>query len=258
MIKINKVYKIDCLIGMKLIKDESIDFIICDLPYGMTKYKWDSPIPFELLWEQYNRIIKPTGVVALFGSEPFSTKCRMSNFSQCKYDWYWIKKKSNGFQNAKNRPMQKVETISIFSKAPTGHISLLGDKRMQYNPQGLVSAGIKVVRSSSHGRTPLGSRPSQAGKEYESFTNFPSNVLIYDNVWGKNAIHPTQKPVELIEYLIKTYSNEGDLVLDNCMGSGTTAIACINTNRNFIGFELNKDYYNICVERIKNRNKLNG
>lgn len=250
MIELDKIYLEDCLEGMKKIDDCSIDAIICDLPYGTSACKWDIVIPFDKLWEQYNRIIKPTGVVALFGSEPFSTKCRMSNLSQYKYDWYWIKKKPNGFQHAKNRPMTRVETISIFSKAPMGHISLLGDRRMQYNPQGVVSDGTKVVTSKSHGRT-MGARPNQVGKTYESFTNFPSNVLRYDNIWGKNAIHPTQKPVDLYAYLIRTYTNKGDLILDNCIGCGTAAIAAIREGRHFIGFETCEEYYNIAIDRIK-------
>lgn len=245
----NIIYNEDCLIGMDIIADASIDCIICDLPYGTTRCKWDSIIPFDNLWKQYNRIIRENGIIALFGSEPFSTKVRVSAFDMYKYDWYWKKKKSNGFQHAKNRPLMAIETISIFSKSPMGHKSLLGDKRMAYYPQGVTSKGQAVVEDGKHGRI-LGARPNQVGRVYEAFTNFPNNVLEYDNLWGKKAIHPTQKPVELIEYLIKTYTNEGELVLDNCMGSGTTAVACINTNRDFIGFELDKKFFDISIERI--------
>jgi site-specific DNA-methyltransferase (adenine-specific) len=248
--EINKIYNEDCLIGMQRIPDKSIDAIICDLPFGVTACKWDSIIPFGPLWEQYNRIIRDNGIIALFGCEPFSTKVRVSAFDMYKYDWYWKKKKSNGFQHAKNRPLMAIETISIFSKAPMGHKSLLGDKRMAYEPQGIISKGKSVVKEGEHGRI-LGARPNQVGREYEAFANFPNNVLEYDNIWGKNAIHPTQKPVELIEYLIKTYTNEGETVLDNCMGSGTTAVAAINTSRNYIGFETDKTYYQIACDRIR-------
>ena len=252
--ELNKIYNEDCLVGMQEIPDKSIDAIICDLPFGSTACSWDNVIPFDKLWEQYKRVIKDNGIIALFGCEPFSTKVRVSAFDMYKYDWYWKKKKSNGFQHAKNRPLMAIETISIFSKAPMGHKSLLGDKRMAYEPQGIISKGKSVVKEVTHGRT-LGARPNQVGREYESFANFPNNVLEYDNIFGKNAIHPTQKPVELIEYLIKTYTKEGETVLDNCMGSGTTAIACINTSRNFIGFELDKGYFEIAKKRIAEHTK---
>ena len=166
-----------------------------------------------------------------------------------KYDWYWKKKKSNGFQHAKNRPLMAIETISIFSKAPMGHKSLLGDKRMAYEPQGIISKGKSVVEEGKHGRI-LGARPNQVGREYEAFTNFPNNVLEYDNLWGKKAIHPTQKPVALLEYLIKTYTNDGETVLDNCMGSGSTGVACVNLNRSFIGIEMDDKYFEIASKRI--------
>ena len=247
--EIDKIYNMDCLEGMKQIPDGSIDAIICDLPYGTTACAWDVVIPFDKLWEQYNRILKPQGVVALFGSEPFSTNVRMSNFKHYKYDWYWVKTKANGFQHAKNRPMMGVETISIFSNASMGHVSILGDRRMTYNPQGVQANGTNKITQSNHGRT-MGARPHQVGKVYEAFTNFPSNVLYFDNIFGTEAEHPTQKPVDLLRYLIRTYSNEGDTILDNCMGSGTTAVACIKEKRHFIGFELNKEYYDKACQRI--------
>ena len=147
--------------------------------------------------------------------------------------------------------MTAIEECCVFSKAPMGHRSQLGEKRMRYNPQGVVSIGNKKITARAHGKT-MGARPNQIGVEYEAFTGFPHNVLEYPNVIGSKAIHPTQKPVALLEYLIKTYTNEGELVLDNCMGSGTTAVACINTNRDFIGFELDKKYFDISIERINN------
>jgi len=251
MLEINKIYNQDCLEGMQYIDDKSIDMILCDLPYGTTACKWDTIIPFEPLWEQYERIITDNGVIALFASQPFTTKLIHSNLKLFKYCWYWKKSKPNGWQHSKNKPMTAIEEICVFSKAPMGHMSQLGDKRMRYNPQGIVSIGTKKVTAVAHGNM-MGARPNQIGKEYEAFTGFPHNVLEYANVIGKAALHPTQKPVDLCEYLIKTYTNEGETILDNCMGSGTTAIACINTNRNYIGFELDEKYYNIAVERINN------
>jgi site-specific DNA-methyltransferase (adenine-specific) len=245
-----KLYKGDCMEVMKDIPDKSIDAIICDLPYGITACKWDNVIPFEPLWEQYERIIKPNGAIVLFCSQPFTTVLINSNFKLFKYCWYWKKNKPNGWQHSKNRPMTAIEEICVFSKAPMGHISLLGDKRMRYNPQGIVSVGNRTISKSIHGRT-MGARPNQVGKEYEAFTGFPHNVLEYPNIFGSKAIHPTQKPVPLLEYLIKTYTNEGDIVLDNTMGSGSTGVACLNTNRKFIGIELDEIYFNIAKERIK-------
>lgn len=245
-----ELYQGDCLEVMKKIKDNSIDMILCDLPYGTTACKWDSVIPFEPLWEQYNRIIKDNGAIVLFGSEPFSTKLRYSNLKNYKYDWYWKKTKPNGWQHAKNKPMTAIETISVFSKASMGHESLLGEKRMIYFPQGIECSGTKKITSVKHGRT-IGARPNQVGKEYMSYTGFPSNVLEYKNIIGKNAIHPTQKPVELLEYLIKTYTNVGETVLDNCMGSGSTGVACVYNGRKFVGIELDENYFNIAKERIE-------
>ena len=249
MLPINKIYNMDCLEGMKLIADKSIDMILCDLPYGTTACEWDTIIPFEPLWEQYERVIKDNGAIVLTASQPFTTKLIESNFKLFKYCWYWVKSKPNGWQHAKNKPMTKVEEVVIFSKAPMGHKSLLGDRRMSYNPQGVSNNGEVTIRESKHGRT-MGARPNQVGKTVKSMTGFPSNVLEYPNIVGKKAIHPTQKPVALFEYLIKTYTNEGETVLDNCMGSGSTAIACINTNRNYIGFELDKHYCELAEKRI--------
>ena len=250
MIELNKIYNEDCLEGMKRIPDGSVDMILCDLPYGMTACEWDTVIPFEPLWEQYERVIKYNGAIVLTASQPFTTKLIESNFKLFKYCWYWVKSKPSGWLHAKNKPMTKVEEVVVFSKAPMGHKSLLGDRRMSYNPQGVSDNGVITIRENKHGRT-LRARPNQVGKTVKSMTGFPSNVLEYPNVVGKKAIHPTQKPVALFEYLIKTYTNEGETVLDNCIGSGTTAVAAINTNRNFIGFELDKHYCDIANERIR-------
>ena len=234
MLELNKIYNMDCLDGMKLIPDKSVDMILCDLPYGTTACKWDTIIPFEPLWEQYNRVIKYNGAICLFGSQPFTTELINSQRKTFKYCWYWKKSNPNGWQHSKNRPMTAIEEICVFSLAPMGHASLLGDKRMNYNPQGVKCAGEKSISKSKHGRI-LGERPNQVGKKYESYTGFPSNVLEYPNVTGKSAKHPTQKPVELFEYLIKTYTNENETVLDFTFGSCSTGVACKNTNRKFIG-----------------------
>jgi len=258
--KINNMNRIklilgDCLVKMKDIPDKSVDMILCDIPYGVTSCDWDNVIPFEPMWKQLERLIKDNGAILLFGTEPFSSSLRMSNIKKYKYDWYWIKSNPNGFQHSKNKPMTKVETISVFSLSPMGHATLLGKKRMNYNPQGIIPNGMKRVSKSTHGAI-LGSRPNQVGKEYLSYINFPSNVLEYNNIIGKKALHPTQKPVDLLEYLIKTYTNENDTVLDFTMGSGSTGVACVNTNRKFIGIELDKNYFQIAIKRINEAFKI--
>lgn len=246
---INNIIQGDCLEVMQDIDDKSIDMILCDLPYGTTACKWDTIIPFEPLWEQYKRIIKDNGAIVLTASQPFTSALVMSNIKWFKYCWYWKKSKPNGWQHSKNKPMTAIEECCVFSPAPMGHLSLLGEKRMNYFPQGITSIGNKKVTAVAHGSM-MGARPNQIGIEYEAFTGFPHNVLEYPNIIGKQAIHPTQKPVALFEYLIKTYTNEGDLVLDNCIGSGTTAIACMNTGRNYIGIEKEPEYVVIAKKRI--------
>ena len=249
MIELNRIYNEDCLEGMKRIPDQSIDCIICDLPYGTTSCKWDNILPFDKLWEQYNRIIKSNGVICLFGSEPFSSYLRMSNIKHYKYDWIWKKTTSTGFQHAKNMPLKNYEIISVFSNGSMGHKSLLGDKRMVYNPQDIVRVNKISKNTKNKWGSIAGKRPSHKERFVTEFENYPTMILEFPI--DKNIGHPTAKPVALIEYLIKTYSNEGDLILDNCMGSGSTAIACMNTNRNYIGFELNKEYYDLSIKRIK-------
>jgi DNA modification methylase len=224
---------------MQKIPDKSIDMILCDLPYGTTRCKWDAIIPLELLWEQYKRIIKENGAIVLFGSEPFSSALRTSNIEDYKYDWKWIKTKPSGHLNAKKQPMRACEDVIVFYK-----------KQCIYNPQGLIYGEFN------------NNRPSRSNKIEGEYTfgqekdfgisaakGYPKNILNYANP-NNNLLHPTQKPVDLCEYLIKTYTNESELVLDNCMGSGTTAISCINTNRNYIGFELDKKYFDIANQRI--------
>lgn len=234
---------------MKRIEDKSIDMILCDLPYGTTACKWDTIIPFEPLWEQYERIIKDDGAIVLFGNEPFSTKLRHSNLKMYKYDWKWIKGHSTGFQTVKTQPLRKYEDVAVFSK---GTIATGSKRNMKYFPQGLEALNkIKKV-----GKKPqyIGARPNQEGKEYiAKYTNYPINLLSFKR--DKDKLHPTQKPVALLEYLIKTYTNKGETVLDNCIGSGTTAIACLNTNRNYIGFELDKQYFDLANERVGKHGK---
>lgn len=241
-----KLLQGDCLELMKDIPDGSVDMILADLPYGTTECKWDTIIPFEPLWEQYERVIKDNGAIALFGSEPFSTLLRSSNFKLFKYDWIWKKNTTTGFQHSKNMPLKDYEIISVFSKGSMGHKSLLGERRMVYNPQGLVPCNRTHNGKSGFGGI-VGRRPSHKDVVTQEYTNYPKMILEYDNEKG---LHPTQKPVKLAEYLIKTYTNEGETVLDNVMGSGSTGVACVNTNRNFIGIEIDDEYFEIAKQRI--------
>jgi len=197
----------------------------------------------------YNRILKKSGSVLLFGSEPFSTMVRISNIKHFKYDWIWHKTTSTGFQHAKNMPMKDYEIISVFSNASMGHANLLGEKRITYNPQGIIRIDRIRKKSKNQWGSIAGNRPSHKELCVYEFKNYPTMTLEYAKDYG--AIHPTQKPVDLIRYLIRTYSNQGETILDNCMGSGTTAIACIREKRNYIGFEMNKEYYEKSLLRIE-------
>lgn len=248
-----KLYNGDCLTVMdKLIEQGvKVDAVITDPPYGTTACKWDTVIPFDEMWNRLNKLIKPTGAIALFATEPFATKLRISNFDNYKYDWYWKKSKSSLYQHAKNRPMRAIENVCVFSKSKWGHKSQLKDKRMEYNPQGISSIGIKTVTKNFNAGGVVGERPNQIGKQYEAFTGFPNDVLEFKSITGKSCLHPTQKPVDLLEYLIRTYTNKNDLVLDFTMGSGSTGVACINTNRRFIGIEIDEKYFNIANDRIE-------
>ncbi len=222
------------------------------MPYGTTACKWDTIIPFEPLWEQYERVIKENGAIVLTASQPFTSALVMSNPKMFRYQWYWIKNKVTGFANAKKQPLRNVEDVVVFyKKTPT------------YNPQGLIeinktkrngkSVGGETLRGNIEDSSGRGSLRTSGYSYVQKYTNYPRQAL-YINSESK-TVHPTQKPVALFEYLIKTYTNEGDTVLDNCMGSGTTAIACINTNRNYMGFEWSPiephdEYYKIAVKRI--------
>jgi len=237
LLEVNKIYNMDCLEGMKYIDDKSIDMILCDLPYGTTKCKWDIVIPFEPLWEQYERIIKDNGAIVLFGSQPFTSALVMSNLKLFKYEWIWQKTLATNFMLVKKQPAKKHENILVFYK-----------KQPTYNPQMEIG---KPYKDKPRKRTVgIHSNAETIKKAINNEgTRYPSSVQLFSNGNNRN-VHPTQKPVELCEYLIKTYTNENELVLDNCIGSGTTAIACINTNRNYIGFELDKEYYEIAKNRI--------
>ena len=236
----NTIYNGDCLELMKDIEDESVDCIICDLPYGTTACSWDSIIPFDKLWEQYKRIRKDNAPIVLFGSEPFSTYLRMSNINEFKYDWIWQKNKATGFLNAKKQPLNDYEIISVFYK-----------HQCTYNPQ-----KTKAEKVYKRGFIKRKTSSDCYGKQTDFIQEddgmrYPKRIIYFNNNQTNIQIHPTQKPVELLEYLIKTYSNEGDLILDNCSGSGTTAVACHNLKRRFICIEKDKEYYEKSIERLK-------
>lgn len=231
----------DCLEVMKTIPDKSIDMILCDLPYGTTACKWDVIIPFEPLWEQYNRIIKNNGAIVLFGSEPFSSLLVCSNLKMFKYEWIYEKTQPSGHLNAKRMPMKYHENILVFYK-----------KQPTYNP--IKTTGHKRKQSKGQIVNELGKGcyGKQTGANYDSTERYPKSVQIFSNgLMKQKSLHPTQKPVELLEYLIKTYTLENETVLDNCMGSGSTCVACINTNRKFIGIEKDKNYFEIARKRIE-------
>jgi DNA modification methylase len=226
----NQIYLMDCIEGMKLLPDESIDMILCDLPYGVTRNTWDTIIPFPILWEQYERIIKNKGAIVLTANANFTNKVINSNPKLYRYKWVWVKNNATNPMNAKNKPMSQFEEILVFSKGNTANGGLL---KMHYFPQGLCQ-----------------SARTNRGNYKQTYENYPRDVLYYNR--DPTSFHPTQKPVSLFEYLIRTYTRQGDIVLDNCMGSGTTAIACINAKRQYIGFETNEKYYKKSLERIKN------
>ena len=240
----------DCLELMKEIPNKSIDCIICDLPYGTTACKWDIIIPFDELWKQYNRIIKPNGAIILFGQEPFSSLLRMSNIKNYKYDIYWEKERLTNINQVKRRVGKTIETISIFYK-----------NQCTYNPQMLKYDGPKRTNKVKNGTLGiLTDSNTKIVKEYQdNGYRYPTQVWKFNRDCLKSNLHPTQKPLLLLEELVKTFSNENDTILDNCMGSGTTGVACINTNRNFIGIEKDEKYFNIARERInKAFNKIGG
>ena len=240
--EINKIYLGDCLELMQGISDKSIDMILCDLPYGTTNCKWDTVIPFEPLWQQYERAIKDNGAIVLTSAEPFTSFLITSNIKLFKYDLIWHKTHPKGHLNAKKAFMRAHENICIFYRKPP-----------IYNPQ-MTTGHYRKIAKTSYVTDPK-KKDGAYGKQnrntsYDSTERYPLSVISVSNGDMTNVLHPTQKPVALFEYLIRTYTNEGALVLDNCAGSGTTGIACINTNRNFILMEKEENYFHIAQERI--------
>jgi len=242
----------DCLELMKDIPNGSIDMILCDLPYGTTACKWDTIIPFDALWKEYQRLIKPNGAIVLFGAEPFSSVLRFSS-SLYKYDWTWIKNIPSGFMLCKKQPMRVIENICVFYKLQPTYNPQLRDKPERDIKK--LGNNVKVKQFNSEHYTVK----EQGKHEYRTIPfdkSYPINALYYNNTHNNGfTIHPTQKPIELFEYLIRTYTNEGELILDNCAGSGTTAIACLNTKRQFIVMEKEQKYYDIILKRVGDFNK---
>ena len=216
-----------------------VDCILTDVPYGTTACKWDNVIPFEEMWERLNKLIKPNGAIVLFGSEPFSSALRMSNIKNYKYDWVWDKVKPNGHLVAKHRPMQRSENISVFGGGKINYYPIMIDRD-------------KPKKSKEYSRTSIMGGNVTNNNARILKQKYPQNILQFSNAIQKGKVHPTQKPTDLLEYLIKTYTNENELVLDFTMGSGSTGVACMNTNRKFIGIELDTNYFNIAKERIEN------
>ena len=233
---LNKIYNEDCLEGMKRIDDKSIDMILCDLPYGMTYNKWDTVIPLDKLWEQYERIIKDNGAIVLTAQTPFDKVLGTSNLKMLRYEWIWEKENATGFLNAKKQPLRKHENILVFYK-----------RLPLYNPQMGKGKSYTAVRKEKPSLNYYNNQ--KMTKTVSDGERYPVSIIKFNR--DKEKLHPTQKPVALLEYLIKTYSNEGEIVLDNCMGSGSTGVACVNTNRKFIGIELDENYFNIAKERIE-------
>ena len=243
--ELDKIYNMDCLEGMKQIPDGSVDAIICDLPYGTTENEWDIVIPFDKLWEQYLRIMKDNAPVILFSQMPFTIDVVCSQRKLFRYEWIWEKTCPTGVMNAKKMPLKAHENICVFYKQlPT------------YNPQKWKGEILKGVRRSSVQSKNYGKQGVLEFHPDPEGLRFPLDVIVFPpDVGAKDSTHckdrhPTQKPVDLLRYLVRTYSNDGDTILDNCMGSGTTAVACIKEKRHFIGFELNKDYYDKACKRI--------
>ena len=258
------IFNEDCLVGMKQLADSSVDFICTDLPYGLMSYKQDKRINLAEMWQEFKRILKPCCVVALFASSRFTIELAASNFEWYKYKFVWVKNFSTNFINAKNRPLSKYEEILIFSSGVCVHANQ-SDNRMKYYPQGLKKvdtpyrhSGNTICMSSQRhnqnaknkfGAT-IHSSPSNVEGYTQQWGNYPNDVLYFDAPYNGKRNHPNEKPIPLLEYLIKTYSEEGETVLDATMGSGSCGVACVNTNRNFIGYELDKKYYDVASERI--------
>ena len=243
-----QLYNGDCLDILKDIPDKSIDLILTDPPYGTTQCKWDSVIPFEKMWPELNRVIKDNAAIVLFGSEPFSSALRMSNIDNYKYDWIWCKDKATGHLNAKKQPLRLTENISVFYNKQCFYFPQLEKKPLK---------NIRPVTTMRKNTGVYGAMNKESIRKIPIDMSYPKNILKFNacfSVKGE-SYHETQKPVALLEYLIKTYTNENEIVLDFTMGSGSTGVAAVNTNRDFIGIELDKNYYDIATKRIEQAQK---
>lgn len=239
----------DCIDVMADMLDQSIDLILCDLPYGTTACSWDAIIPFDKLWEAYRRIIKPNGAIVLTAAQPFTSVLAVSNLEWFKYTWVWVKNRPTNFAHAKNKPMKKHEDILVFSPGSTGHAGR-AKNRMTYNPQGVTNIAPKKVTKGSSEKTDTFFRDSPSHGEFtRSQTGFPHTILEFPT--DQLGVHPTAKPIDLMAYLIRTYSNPGEIVLDNTMGSGTTGIAAVREGRRFRGIEMDAKYFALSHERIQ-------
>ena len=245
-----QLYHGDCLELMKNIPNKSVDMILCDLPYGTTACKWDNVIPFEPMWEQYKQIIKDKGAIILFGQEPFSSQVRNSNLDWYRYDWVWQKQRPSNFQLMNYQCGRVHENIMVFSQAQACYVK--NGNTMNYYPQMTPRENIRKANVKIYGNTTNNILHGYKNGEKDNYKEYsekhPISIIQFNTESKK--LHPTQKPVALLEYLIKTYTNEGETILDNCMGSGSTGVACVNTKRNFIGIELDKGYFNIAKKRI--------
>jgi site-specific DNA-methyltransferase (adenine-specific) len=233
----------DCIVEMANIPDKSVDMILCDLPYGTTKNKWDSVIPFSSLWIHYSRIIIDRGAIVLFAQSPFDKSLGCSNIDLFKYEYIWNKKRPTGYMNANFAPMKQHENILIFSKSSSCYVKEKSTS-MKFYPQDLVEVNKLIKRGKQKGNYDHNHYDLESAQR---FSGYPRSILEFSTETG---MHPTQKPVALLEYLIKTYTLEGETVLDNCMGSGSTGVACLNTGRNFIGIEKDEHYFSVASERI--------
>ena len=248
-----ELYCGDCFDIMPRIPASSVDLILCDLPYGTSVvHKWNKTLPLEKLWEEYERIIKPNGVICLFGTQPFTSQLICSNIKLYRYMWLWKKENPTGFLNANYKPLNAVEEIAVFSKATVGSLS---KNPIPYHPPTLKPIDKKKVNSPNNTwRNAMGYQSGNnqlnSGKEFvQKYTNYPTTILEFAR--EKEQVHPTQKPTSLLEFLIQTYTDENDLVMDNCMGSGSTGVACKNTNRGFIGIEKDPKYFDIACLRME-------
>lgn len=233
----NKIYNMDCIAGMRLLPDNSVDMVLTDLPYGTTDGYWDTLIPFPDLWEQLDRVVKPNGAVVMTAAQPFTTKLINSNPKAFRYCWYWFKNQVTGFPFAKVQPLRCVEDVVVFYR-----------KKPTYNPQGLVALEKpRKVPGKKCGESHIYQTGGLQKDSVQHYTNYPRQVLTF--ACQREGLHPTQKPVALFEYLIRTYTEPGQLVLDCCMGSGTTKVACRNAGRDYVGFEIDPTFYKTAIER---------